>query len=313
MFGSVEVAAPGFGCSGLMGAGRTQDRDRLLGTVVEVGIGHVDVARQYGAGYAESALGRFLRKYPRRPFSVATKFGILPMSFSSAMARRALERRAPRTAARILQRASRVARSFSVESSDRSIKDSLRALAIDYFDILFLHDCTVAEAMSPEMLEFVDGLLCSGITRRVGIASSASTVMTVMNTPEPTPYSCFQFENNLLHSNRSLLAGAREAGSVFTHRPLLHSLSAMEEVLRDRNAACAAWMKRYELDLRRQEVLARVLLSFASLSNPGGTVLFSTTDAGRLRANAELCRQPCIGNEAARALENIVEGFDVKS
>src|SRR5438105_7640592 len=67
----------GYGCSQLMARTGRAESIRLLEAAFDAGITHFDVARSYGYGEAESALGAFLAGR-RDQVTVTTKLGLGP-------------------------------------------------------------------------------------------------------------------------------------------------------------------------------------------------------------------------------------------
>src|SRR3954468_20021191 len=61
----LKVSAVGFGCAGLMQSPSRKERMAVLGSAVDSGITHCDIARMYGLGRAETELGAFLRTVDR--------------------------------------------------------------------------------------------------------------------------------------------------------------------------------------------------------------------------------------------------------
>jgi D-threo-aldose 1-dehydrogenase len=61
----LSVSAVGFGCGGLMQSPSRKERMAVLGSAVDSGMTHFDIARMYGLGMAEAELGAFLRTVDR--------------------------------------------------------------------------------------------------------------------------------------------------------------------------------------------------------------------------------------------------------
>jgi len=149
-----ERAAIGFGCAGLFGLVRKQDRRAMLEAAYDVGIRHFDVAPIYGLGIAEAELGEFLSRHDE--VTVGTKFGLDVTGFgrlagaTQAPIRRVLNR------APALNRAAKKSghkpsagraakllyseRDYSVANAQRSLTASLRAMKRDRLDYFFLHE-----------------------------------------------------------------------------------------------------------------------------------------------------------------------------
>ncbi len=66
----------GFGCGSLMARIKQKESVELLETAFEAGITHFDVARSYGYGEAEKAVGAFIAD-KRDQVTVTTKLGRL--------------------------------------------------------------------------------------------------------------------------------------------------------------------------------------------------------------------------------------------
>src|SRR3954470_5130549 len=96
--GALPPGGPlGCGCPGLMGRIDRSGSVRLLETAFDAGVTHFDVARSYGYGEAESAVGEFLARH-RGGVTITTKLGIAPPRRTPAL-------RAARGAARRLAQA----------------------------------------------------------------------------------------------------------------------------------------------------------------------------------------------------------------
>lgn len=171
-----------FGCAPVMGRVSKRQALNAMAMAFERGVTHFDVARAYGFGEAERVLGSFIAD-KRDRVTVATKFGILPAKLSRA--------------ARVLKPAVRVARQwvpalagavkktsgalltkgyYSVDDAQRSVETSLRELRVDAIDILFIHECTGADGLSPELLTLLDRLKQHGKIRTWGLATGAAEI-----------------------------------------------------------------------------------------------------------------------------------------
>jgi D-threo-aldose 1-dehydrogenase len=74
---AMTTSALGFGTAQLMARIGRRESVRLLHAAFDAGITHIDTARLYGYGAAESAVGDLLAGR-RHQITVATKFGIFP-------------------------------------------------------------------------------------------------------------------------------------------------------------------------------------------------------------------------------------------
>jgi hypothetical protein len=152
-------------------------RQRLLASAHELGILHYDTAPSYGAGIAESELGRFARQ-KRSSLLLSTKFGIptgrlgasLPgWNYIAMAARHARKVLLPRHGTRS------VTRDYTPQNARSSVEASLRALGTDYLDILFVHEPTRAVLGDAEALaRTLEELKASGKVRYFGISGQES-------------------------------------------------------------------------------------------------------------------------------------------
>jgi diketogulonate reductase-like aldo/keto reductase len=148
-------------------------RRNLLALALDLGVRHFDTAPSYGDGLAERELGRFGRNR-RSTLVLTTKFGIparrlgeLPGWNHIAMAARA--------ARRILRAGKRSGestfREYSARQARSSLEGSLRALATDHVDILFLHEPTLQSLGEPDALaRELENLKADGKARYIGLS-----------------------------------------------------------------------------------------------------------------------------------------------
>lgn len=305
-----ETSALGFGCSSLMGHETAQERAAILGTAFESGIRHFDVARYYGFGEAEGALGDFL-KGRRANVSITTKFGISPPRQSSGL--RSVLGLARRVAARspLLRRglagsAGRLVKSgdFSVAGARASLETSLRLLQTDYIDFYLLHDCR-AEDATDDLLQFLETSVREGKIRRFGLGTDIGVIRGLCRA-RPEYAGVVQFENSVLRPNLPLLPDA--AGrAVFTHRALNETFDAVWAFLSADAAAAARWTRALGADCADRAVVGGLLLNYAVRANAGGLVLFSSRSPGRIRDNARAVADAPFSGEQLRLFAGIAE------
>jgi hypothetical protein len=116
-------------------------RRRQLALAYDMGLKYFDTAPSYGAGLAEAELGRFARGR-RSELVLTTKFGIAPGRLAALPGGR-YAALAARVAARLVgarRPAAPPARDYSALEVRTSVERSLRALATDYVDVLYLHE-----------------------------------------------------------------------------------------------------------------------------------------------------------------------------
>ena len=78
----MNLSALGFGCASIMGKMSEKSSTYALSYAFDVGITHFDIARSYGFGMAERALGEFI-KNKRDKLTVTSKFGVVPPNIST--------------------------------------------------------------------------------------------------------------------------------------------------------------------------------------------------------------------------------------
>jgi len=149
-----------------------RERQNLLARAAALGIRHFDAARNYGDGLAEDALGRFLSGR-RSGFIVATKFGLPANRLIEAVPLAAQPLRAVRSIARRVGLGSATRPNLTATGLRTSVEHSLRALRLDYIDILFLHEPSLVRLAEAEvLLAEVNRQKTNGTIRFVGLAGA---------------------------------------------------------------------------------------------------------------------------------------------
>jgi D-threo-aldose 1-dehydrogenase len=271
---------------------RTGRRDslRLLEVAFDAGITHFDVARSYGYGEAESAVGEFAATR-RGAVTIATKLGVAPPARSRGMD---LARAGARVLARAVPPARRLMRrgaermvtsgSFELEAARESLETSLRELRTDYVDLLLLHDCA-PEDVTPELLEFLRGRVAAGQVRCYGIATGREAAREILATNEGEPLVVqAPFDPLELEAMAALPNGAGFIG----HSVLGDGVERLQARLAGAAIEIEPWSGRLGADLSQRADLGRLLIRVAIAANPDGVFLFSSRDEGRIRANAAL-------------------------
>ncbi|MGD0462317.1 MAG: aldo/keto reductase [Tepidisphaeraceae bacterium] len=285
----LELSALGFGCVRLTAHSRPEEAIEILNTAYNSGITHFDVARLYGFGRAEGILGQFL-KGKRQSVTVATKFGLSPPAglvgkrWMVNAVKKALGpfpgllRVAKRRASQKVETGV-----FSPAAAQQSLETSLRELGTDYVDLLLLHECSIADATNPELLAMLQRQIAAGKVRSVGVASEFGKLP-----PDAALLADFlqiiQFNHNAQSRNLPRWRNVESRGIV-THsifgpaRPLAEAIRARPELAR-------RFSSDLNLDLSDPLVINSLLLHYNLQSNAGGAVLFSSTDAAHVKANA---------------------------
>ena len=148
----------------------SRERQNLLARAADLGIRHFDAARNYGDGLAEATLGRFLSGR-RSNFIVATKFGLAANRLIEAAPLAAQPLRALRSIVRRVRPGFPSYPMLTGAGLRVSVERSLRALRIDFIDILFLHEPSLVRlAEAEELLAEVDRQKSKGTIRFIGLA-----------------------------------------------------------------------------------------------------------------------------------------------
>ncbi|MDQ2798712.1 MAG: aldo/keto reductase [Armatimonadota bacterium] len=300
----------GFGCSSLMGHGTPQERMAVLETAFDSGIRHFDVARFYGFGEAEGALGDFIQSR-RTEVTVTTKFGISPPAQSSALksvlglARRVaaksplLRRGMAGTAKKLVKGGN-----FSVAEAQSSLETSLRLLKTDYIDLYLLHDCRVEDA-TDELLQFLQRAVQEGKIRRFGVGTEIEVIVELCR-EKPEFTGVVQFENSVLRPNLTLLPEP-EKRVVITHRALNESFDLLWEFFAADPAAARRWSEKLGTDCTNREVVGHLMLNYAVQVNSGGLVLFSSRSRSRIQSNVRAVETSPFSAEQLTLFAGIVE------
>lgn len=287
---AIRTSALGYGCASLMARTSRTESVALLEEAFEAGITHFDVARSYGYGEAESALGAFLQHH-RDQVTVATKLGIAPPRASAAMA---LAKGAVRAGAAVVPSLGRVARRraqgfvkagrFEVADAKASLEISLRELGTGYVDLLFLHDAQ-PEDVSEDLVGFLQSCVRSGSVRSYGIATDPEAARATLTT-RPQAAQVVQLPNAL---TAPAVQAIRELDgrALITHSALGDALDAVHRHVSEDPDRVRRWSEVVGADCSQRNVLGDHMLAWASFANPTGVVVFSSRNPARIRANAQ--------------------------
>jgi D-threo-aldose 1-dehydrogenase len=294
-----STSALGFGCSSLLRLPDPADRQRLLATAVEYGICHFDVARLYGLGLAEAELAPLLRHH-RGQLTLATKFGLgeaAPPSLSSRRqgGLRRLLRSLPalRPLARRLYGSRMVPRNFSTTHARRSLHTSLSQLGVESVDLLLLHEPTPADAIDPELEATLQELQQQGLIGGFGLSGLWPDCSALIQARPALAGRWLQWEDDLLEAAPALVS--LPSGSPAGHGRfgrVRRSLQPIRQAFEAVPQLQPHWSERLNCSLDDGTVLAAALLGAALASDPGGLLLYATTDAERLARTLTLLHDP---------------------
>jgi D-threo-aldose 1-dehydrogenase len=148
---SLRLSRFGFGTGGLLNAGSSRRRQRLLAAAYQYGITHFDTAPYYGFGMAERDLRPLLRQHPDA--TVATKVGIYPPGGADQLTFSVLVRKAGGT---LFPSLSKPTIDWCVERARKSLDGSLRRLGRDHIDLYLLHEPEAHLVPTDEWLAWLD-------------------------------------------------------------------------------------------------------------------------------------------------------------
>jgi D-threo-aldose 1-dehydrogenase len=271
-----------------MGPNSRADALALLDAAFEAGITHFDVARSYGSGEAEGLLGEFISTR-RDQVTVATKFGILPMTGGSStkMLRkvaRQVMKLSPGIRDAIGRQGSRmVARgAFSPEDARSSLETSLIALRTERIDVLLLHGGTL-EDCTPELQAYLEQARQEGKIDRIGVGSGAEDAAAIASA-KPAFADVLQFEHSALRPNIDRIP-AESPATVITFGAL-SGTGALSHHLREHPEEAARWSEELGVDVTDRSTLAGLMLLYAARAPSRGPVIFSSGRPENIRANA---------------------------
>jgi aryl-alcohol dehydrogenase-like predicted oxidoreductase len=251
----------GFGCSGLHHLWRRKLRQDLLAAAFDQGIRYFDTSPYYGHELAERELGRFA-KHGRERIIIATKFGLQPDALMSRFPAVMYARLGIHAGLGKLSRRKRFSaapkRDYSAAYARSSLERSLRSLAVDHVDILFLHEPQLRMLTDADhLVRILEMLKTEGKVRHVGLAGNARDCIDVAR-HHPALAEIMQVNAAQGNGELALLAAA--------HLP------------------CHASFGHF----RGKPEPLPALLKDAVTANPRGVILFSTRRPDRLRQMVEL-------------------------
>jgi aryl-alcohol dehydrogenase-like predicted oxidoreductase len=287
-----QTSPLGFGCSSLMGRMSEKDSLRILACAYEHGIRHFDVARSYGYGEAERALGKFL-KDKRDRVTVTTKVGLVPpkpfpgISFVRTAAR-AVVALAPGLKSTVNRGAAAMVKKepLSPELIKTSLQTSLQQLGTDCVDILLLHECTADELGDDRILAVLEGFVSQGKIRAFGVGSDLPKVPALLK--ERRAYlQVLQLENNPLVCSLKRF-DVRGINRIITHRAVGEVFKKVTGFLASSPETTTKWSHALGINAADPGILSALFLAYAIHQNPQGKVLFSTRSEHHLAGNAKI-------------------------
>jgi len=285
-----------------------KERLALLETAYDSGILHFDTAAYYGYGEAERVMGGFLRG-KRDRVTVTTKFGIQPPSvirnrFVNQVARKILGL-APSLRALLSRQAQSLSKKavFSAEAARISLEQSLRSLGTDHIDLYLLHEPTLKDAESPEILKFLEEELRRGTILAYGCGGEFHNIREIARAGLPTSR-WLQFENNVLASH---VGEIRALGAnCITYRTFLKALPVVSGWLDANPGIRSEWGRRISRNLSERGDLSALLLGLSMKSNEEGIVLFSSSRRDRIRDAARVADGDTFSQSQLRCFSDLI-------
>jgi aryl-alcohol dehydrogenase-like predicted oxidoreductase len=294
----------GFGCASLGSRIAGPAGLNALSEAFDAGVNWFDVAPAYGAGEAETLLGKFLRGRRDRAI-VVTKVGLAPPERLGLLKLAYALGRPFAACASSLRRGFRGLAAtrnrhlpLTAELIERSIAQSLRRLGVETVDVYALHDPDVADVGRDDVRRALERVCARGQARMIAVAGRRDACCAALEVG--APYSMLQTSVEDL---------ANSAAAFATSGPLLVSHSVFGVGgggLGQLTAALARAPERHRRLVAAgyhpepSRAAADLLLDCALAANPNGVVLASMFGA-RHRA-ADLARLHRLTAEGAPAL-----------
>jgi hypothetical protein len=303
---STPTSRLGYGTTSLMAVQSTQERLQLLECAYDAGIRHYDTAPYYGYGEAERALGEFLRK-KRDQVTITTKFGIQPPAMVRNRLVNQLARKilglAPSLRTVLSKKAQSLSKSgaFSAEAARTSLERSLKSLGTDRIDLFLLHEPTLQDAGSSEILDFLEREVKRGTILAYGCGGEFPMIREIAQAGLPTSR-WLQFEDHMLapHVSEMRALGA----NCITYRTFLKALPVVSQWLDANPKIRLEWEVSLGLNLSHDGALAALLLSLSMRANDGGIVLFSSSRCDRIRHAARVADEEAVSREQVQRFAN---------
>ena len=309
----------GLGCAGILRIPTMRGREKLLRTAVDEGLTHFDVARMYGLGQAEGILGKILMPV-RDQVTVGTKFGLPYVNMAGGstriqsigrwlfnmspglkrMIRKATARRAPSTPQAFTPN------HYSVDEMEKSLDLSLQNLQRNRVDLFYLHEPGMHDVIDENLGQVLAQKQASGKIGVFGLSGHRREVEHYLKTRPDVCGSAIQYSYSPLKKGEegqplqfpftgmfSVIEGSLQ--------PLLHLLSERKQFTR-------TWSEKLGLELGRRENVGIVILAMALALNPGGLVLFFTSNPKRLQQTIRRMADNQFSQENLLAFREAVTG-----
>jgi D-threo-aldose 1-dehydrogenase len=305
---SCPTSRLGYGTTSLMAVQSSEERLALLECAYDSGIRHFDTAPYYGYGEAERVMGEFLRG-KRDQVTVTTKFGIQPPAlvrnrFVNQMARKILGL-VPSLRAILSKKAQSLSQigAFSAQAARTSMEQSLKSLGTDRIDLFLLHEPTLQDAGSTEILDFLKGEVRRGTILAYGCGGEFPMIREIAQAGLPTSR-WLQFEDNALAPYVSEISAM--GANCITYRTFLNALPVVSAWLDDNPTIRSEWEGRISMNLSEKEALPALLLGLSMQSNDEGIVLFSSSRCDRIRDAARVAEGKAVSTDQVQGFADLM-------
>jgi len=284
-----------FGTGTLFRLHSSRIRQRLLDAAYDLGIRHFDTARSYGLGDAEREVGRFLARH-RDDVTVATKFGMQASRTGRILkplqtAARRIVGIFPGLRKQLRKRPLPIVsqRCFDVASARASLETSLRELAVERIDVLFLHEPDARSVIEPALSDWLAASRDAGMIRAWGLSGPLPSIRAVQ-TARPLLAQIMQYASDLCA--QPALAAAWH-GPRIVYSPFARVLEPVMHALTDSATGSAEWRRSLDLPVTKDSVVGMLLVAACSQTDPC-PVLFSTTSTRHLESLVQSARDPAM-------------------
>lgn len=298
----------GFGCASLLRVADKKERQKLLDLAVDLGITHFDVAHLYGLGAAEAELGCLLRRNPEK-LTVGTKFGLgnigLTQTLQShqTLGRKLLKRfPALKSLARRIYGTQMVKRDYSSVNCKASINASCRQLNLSCIDLFMIHEPETFAELDPTLPGLLADLQRQGRVGAYGLSGSPTLLNKILQQYPELSGGILQWEDSIL--SQAAFQTDRRDNIIGLFGLVRCGLPSLQLAFKHVPQLKRFWSERLSCDLDKSEYLGAAILAQGLLSNPGGLVLYATTQAHRLKQTLLVLREPPWEIEQLQAFGN---------
>jgi D-threo-aldose 1-dehydrogenase len=304
----------GFGCASLLRIADQKERQQLLDLAVDLGITHFDVAHLYGLGAAEAELGCLFRRNPEK-LTVGTKFGLGNIGLTQTLqSHQSLGRKllkqfpALKFLVRRVYGAQMVKRDYSSINCSASIDASCRHLNLDCIDLFMVHEPETSAELDPILPNLLADLQKKGCIGAYGLSGNPILLDKILQQYPDLSGGILQWEDSIL--NQAVSHTDRRNNIIGLFGLVRCGLPALKLAFKHAPQQKHYWSEHLSCDLDKSEYLGAAILAQGLLSNPGGLVLYATTQPRRLKQTLLVLREPPWETEQLQAFGNFWKNPD---